>query len=511
MPQRRRLTMRQLRHLLRLSSDGVSVRDISDVLGIARSTVQDSIGRASAAGLSWPLAADLADDVLEGRLFARAGVKQGQRRRPEPDWSVIAVEVKKPGVTLSLLWEEYRAVHPDGYAFSRFCELFRGFERRLTPTMRQIHIAGDKVFVDYSGKKLPIVDRKTGEIHEAEIFVGVLGASSYTFAEATWTQTLPDWIGSHVRMFAFFGGVPRLIVPDNLKSGVNKPSFYDPEINHSFGRMAAHYGIGVLPARPKRPKDKAKVEAGVRFAQTCILGRLRNQTFFSLEEANAAIKGAIERINTHVMKRLGQSRRDLFEAMERPALAALPSEDYEFAEWRLARVSTDYHVEFERYFYSVPHSFIRQQVDVRATSRTIEIFLRGKRIAAHQRRYGGARFGTDPNHMPSSHRRYAEWSPERFQRWGASIGPRTEGLMIAILSSRPHPEQGFRTCLGVLNLYREIDKQKAEAVSTRAVEIGGLNCKSITALIKTCKAPRHSDEPAAVGEHANLRGPGYFH
>jgi len=511
MPQRRRLTMRQLRHLLRLSSDGVSVRDISDVLGIARSTVQDSIGRAAAVGLSWPLAADLADDVLEGRLFARAGVKQGQRRRPEPDWSVIAVEVKKPGVTLSLLWEEYRAVHPDGYAFSRFCDLFRGFERRLTPTMRQIHIAGDKVFVDYSGKKLPIVDRKTGEIREVEIFVGVLGASSYTFAEATWTQTLPDWIGSHVRMFAFFGGVPRLIVPDNLKSGVNKPSFYDPEINRSFGRMAAHYGIGVLPARPKRPKDKAKVEAGVRFAQTCILGRLRNQTFFSLEEANAAIQGAVERINTHVMKRLGQSRRDLFEAMERPALAALPSEDYEFAEWRLARVSTDYHVEFERYFYSVPHSFIRQQVDVRATSRTIEIFLKGKRIAAHQRRYGGARFGTNPDHMPSSHRRYAEWSPERFQRWGASIGPQTEGLMIAILSSRPHPEQGFRTCLGVLNLYREIDTQKAEAVSTRAVEIGGLNCKSITALIKTYKAPRHSDESAAVGEHANLRGPSYFH
>jgi transposase len=511
MPQRRRLTMRQLRHLLRLSSDGVSVRDISDVLGIARSTVQDSIGRAAAAGLSWPLPADLADDVLEGRLFARAGVKQGQRRRPEPDWSVIAVEVKKPGVTLSLLWEEYRAVHPEGYAFSRFCDLFRGFERRLTPTMRQVHIAGDKVFVDYSGKKLPVVDRKTGEIREVEIFVGVLGASSYTFAEATWTQTLPDWIGSHVRMFAFFSGVPRLIVPDNLKSGVNKPSFYDPEINRSFGRMAAHYGVGVLPARPKRPKDKAKVEAGVRFAQTCILGRLRNQTFFSLEEANAAIQGAVERINTHVMKRLGQSRRDLFEAMERPALAALPSEDYEFAEWRLARVSTDYHVEFERYFYSVPHSFIRQQVDVRATSRTIGIFLKGKRIAAHQRRYGGARFGTDPNHMPSSHRRYAEWSPERFQRWGASIGPQTEGLMIAILSSRPHPEQGFRTCLGVLNLYREIDAQKAEAVSTRAVEISGLNCKSISALIKTYKAPRHSDESAAVGEHANLRGPSYFH
>jgi transposase len=511
MPKRRRLTMRQLRQLLRLRADGISVRDIATMLGIARSTVQDNIERATAAGLSWPLPADLTDDVLEHRLFSRQGVKQGLRRRPEPDWRALAVELKKPGVTLSILWEEYRAVHPEGYAYSRFCDLFRGFERRLTPTMRQVHVAGDKVFVDYSGKKLPIADRKTGEIREAEIFLGVLGASSYTFAEATWSQTLPDWIGSHGRMFRFFGGVPRLIVPDNLKSGVNRPGFYDPEINRSFGMMASHYGVGVLPARPKRPKDKAKVESGVRFAQSCILGRLRNQTFFSLDEANAAIREAVERINTHVMRRLGQCRRDLFETMERPALAVLPAEEYEFAEWRLARVSTDYHVEFERYFYSVPHSLIREQVEVRATSRTIEIFFKGKRIAAHQRRYGGARFGTDPDHMPSSHRRYKEWSPERFQRWARSIGPQTEGLVIAILANRPHPEQGFRTCLGVLKLYHVIDPAQAEAVSGRALEIGGLNCKSISALIKSHKASRHTAEPAAVGEHANLRGPGYFH
>ena len=511
MPAKRRLTMRHLRQMLRLCADDVSVRDIAMMLGLARSTVQDNLERARTAGLSWPLPGDLTDDVIERRLFSRQGVKQGLRRRVEPDWSALAVELKRPGVTLQILWEEYRAVHPDGYGYSRFCELFRSFEQRLSPTMRQEHVAGDKVFVDYSGKTLPIVDGKTGEIREAEIFLGVLGASSYTFAEVTWSQTLPDWIGSHVRMFRFFGGVPRLLVPDNLKSGVSKASFYDPEINRTYGMMAAHYGVGVLPARPKRPKDKAKVESGVRFAQTCILGRLRNQTFFSLAEANAAIVGAVERINTHVMRRLGQSRRDMFEAVERAALAALPSQDYEFAEWRLARVSTDYHVEFERYFYSVPHHLIRQQVDVRATSRTIEIFLKGQRIAAHQRRYGGSRFGTDPDHMPSSHRRYAEWSPERFRRWAASIGPHTEGLIVAILASRPHPEQGFRTCLGVLGLYRAISAAQAEAVSARAVEIGGLTCKSIGALITGYKTPRHSAEPAAVGEHANLRGPGYFH
>ncbi|WP_306051595.1 IS21 family transposase [Oceaniradius stylonematis] len=511
MPAKRRLTMRQLRQMLRLVGDGTSTRDIALTLGVARSTIQDNLKRAAAAGLSWPLPGDLTDHVIEDRLFSRAGVKPGLRRRPEPNWAELALELRKPGVTLLILWEEYRAVHPGGYGYSRFCDLFRSFERRLSPTMRQEHVAGDKVFVDYSGKKIAIVDPMTGELREAEIFVAVLGASGFTYAEATWTQTLPDWIGAHVGMFRFFGGVPRLIVPDNLKSGVNRASFYDPEINRSYGMMASHYGVGVLPARPRRPKDKAKVENGVRFAQTCILGRLRRQTFFSLAEANAAIAEALDRINDHVMRRLGVSRRHLFETVERPALASLPGEDYEFAEWRLARVATDYHVEFDRFFYSVPHSLIRQQVDIRATQRTIEIFHRGNRIAAHQRRYGGRRYGTNPDHMPSSHRRYAEWTPDRFRRWAASIGPQTEGLIIAILASRPHPEQGFRTCLGVLRLYRELRRDHAEAVSARAVEIGGLTCKSIAALIANHKAARPSAGPGAILDHANLRGPGYFH
>ncbi|SCB50976.1 Transposase [Rhizobium lusitanum] len=511
MPAKRRLTMRHLRQMLRLAASGTSSREIAVVLGIARSTVQDNLQRAAAVGLNWPLPGDLTDDALESKLFTRNGIKHGTRRRVEPNWADLAIELKKPGVTMLILWEEYRGSHPDGYGYSRFCELLRGFQQRLSPTMRQEHAAGDKVFVDYSGKKIPIVDRKTGEIREAEIFVAVLGASSFTYAEATWTQTLPDWIGSHVRMFHFFGGVPRLIVPDNLKSGVNHASFYDPEINRSYGMMASHYGVGVLPARPKKPRDKSKVENGVRFAQTCILGRLRKLTFFSLAEANAAIGQALDRINDHLMRRLGVTRRQVFESVERAALASLPGEDYEFAEWRLVRVSTDYHVEFKSFFYSVPHALIRQQVDLRATARTIEIFHRGKRIAVHQRRYGGPRHGTDPDHMPSSHRRYAEWTPDRFRRWAASIGPQTEGLVIAILASRPHPEQGFRTCLGVLRLFRDIERNRAEAVSARAVEIGGLNCKSIASLLANHKAARHSTEPTAIVDHANLRGPDYFH
>ncbi len=322
MPARRELTMRQLRQMLRLAHEGVSARAIGRMLGAARSTVQDNLKRAEAAGLAWPLGAEITDAVLEQRLFARAGVRPGVRRRVEPDWSSLAREAKRPGVNLMVLWEEYREVHPEGYGYSRFCDLFREFERRLSPVMRQHHVAGDKLFVDYSGKKVPIVDPDTGVVREAEIFVAVLGASSLTYAEATWSQALPDWIGAHVRLFRFLGGVPRLIVPDNLKSGVHKASFYDPEINRSYGMMAAHYGVGVLPARPRKPRDKAKVEAGVRFAQTYILGRLRRQTFFSLAEGNAAIASAVERINAHVMRRLGVSRRELFESIERPALRA---------------------------------------------------------------------------------------------------------------------------------------------------------------------------------------------
>ena len=343
MPAKRELNMRQLRHLLRLHHGGVSAREIGRRLGVARSTIQDNLKRAAATGLAWPLAEDVTDDALEHLLFGRAGVAPGQRRRVEPDWAALARELKRPGVTMMILWEEYREVHREGYGYSRFCDLLRGFERRLTPVMRQHHAAGEKAFVDYSGKRIGIVDPTTGEVREAEIFVGVLGASNLTYAEATWTQQLADWTGAHVRMFRFFGGAPKLLVPDNLKSGVNKASFYDPEINRTYGAMATHYSVGVLPARPKRPRDKAKVEAGVRFAQTYILGRLRALTFFSLAECNEAIALVMQRMNERPMRHLGVSRRELFEKIERGALNGLPADDCEFAEWRRARVNLDYH------------------------------------------------------------------------------------------------------------------------------------------------------------------------
>lgn len=313
-------------------------------------------------------------------------------------------------------------------------------------------------------------------------------------------------------MCRFFGGTPRLLIPDNLKSGVHKASSYDPEINRTYGALASHYDVGVLPARPRKPRDKAKVEAGVRFARSYILGRLRRRTFFSLAEFNAAIAAAVEAMNSRKMRKLGGSRRELFEKIERDALSHLPDVDWEFAEWRRARVNLDYHVEIDGFSYSVPHALVHAEVDVRATARMIEIFHRGQRVGLHERRYGGTRHDTDPAHMPSSHRRYAEWTPDRFRRWAARIGPSTEGLIAAVLASRRHPEQGFRMCLGILKLYRGVDLARAEAVSARALEIGALNCKSTAALLasKSGASAARDGATTTLFDHANLRGPGYY-
>ena len=509
-----RLSMRRIRQVLQLHFGArASGRVIAREVGIGRTAVQDYLARAGGAGLGWPLASELTDEVIEQLLFPAPSCKLGGRRCPEPDWAVLVREMKRPGVNLSVLFEEYQAVRPDGYRYSRFCELYRAFERRLSPTMRQTHVAGHKAFVDYSGKRIAIIDPLTGEVRMAEIFVAVLGASNLTYAEATWTQTLPDWIGAHVRMFRFYGGAPRLLVPDNLKSGVHKASFYDPEVNRSYGMMATHYNVGVLPTRPRKPKDKAAVEAGVRFAQSYILGRLRHVTFFSLTECNTAIGAVLERMNGREMRRLGVSRRQLFETIERPAMQSLPEQDYEYAVWRLARVGIDYHVEVEGFLYSVPHTLIREQVDTRATIRTIEVFHRGKRIAAHARRYGGPRHGTEPDHMPNTHRQYAEWSSDRFQRNGRDIGPNTEALILAVLARRRHPEQGFRTCMGILRLFRGIEAARAEAVSTRAIEIGVLSYDSVASILRhrldRSVSPQAADDTPLL--HDNIRGSSYFH
>ena len=370
---RERLPMRKISDVLRLHAGGLSKRRIAVSLNIGRTAVGDYISRARRAGLGWPLPEDLSEADLERLLFAPPTMVSPDRR-PLPDWPLLHRELKRSGVTLSLLWEKYRSVHPMGYGYSRFCDLYRDWRGRLNPTMRQAHVAGEKMFVDYAGATMEAIDGRTGEVRTAQIFVATLGASSYTYAEGTWTQALPNWIGSHVRAFAYFGGVPRQIVPDNLKSGVVKACLYDPEINRTYAGMAAHYDTAIMPARPRKPRDKAKVEVGVQVVQRWILARLRNRRFFSLAELNQAIHELLEEVNRRVTKHLGASRRQLFEALDQPALKPLPGQAYQYAEWKQRRAGLDYHVEVAKHYYSVPHALAKQKLWARITERTVEIF-----------------------------------------------------------------------------------------------------------------------------------------
>ena len=360
-------------------------------------------------------------------------------RRPLPDWPLLHRELKRPGVTLSLLWEEYRAVHRDGYGYSRFCDLYRDWRGQLAPTMRQTHVAGDKLFVDYAGARADVIDGLTGEVRQAQIFVATLGASSYTYAEATWTQALPDWIGSHSRAFAYFGGVPRQVVPDNLKSGVVKACLYDPEVNRTYAGMAAHYDTAIVPTRPRKPRDKAKVEVGVQVVERWILARLRNRRFFSLAELNQAIGELLDDLNARRTKHLGASRRQLFEALDQPALKPLPGQPYQYAEWKQRRAGLDYHVEAAKHYYSVPHALAKQKLWVRITDRTVEVFHKGKRVAKGQGRAKGA---AKPNlYDEMTARIIAELEAGRapwVQPWGTSRAKAGLGLPKNALTGRAY-------------------------------------------------------------------------
>ncbi|MGB5568174.1 MAG: IS21 family transposase, partial [Sedimenticolaceae bacterium] len=405
--------MRKIQEVLRLKwSQGLSNRQIAKACGIARPTVGEYLRRAAEAGLAWPLPAGLDEANLERQLFPPPPSLPAQVRG-EPDWSLVHQELRRKGVTLFLLWQEYRETHPEGYQYSWFCDHYRAWQGKLDVVMRQDHRAGEKLFVDYAGQTMPVVDRGTGEIREAEIFVAVLGASNYTYAEATWTQGLPDWIGSHRRAFAFLGGVPELVVPDNLRAGVSKAHRYEPDTNPTYHDMASHYGVAVLPARVRRPRDKAKVEAGVLVVERWIVAALRHRTFFSLAELNAAIGRLLEKLNARPFKKLPGSRQQHFDSLDKPALQPLPAAPYEYAEWKKARVHIDYHVAVEGHYYSVPYALIKKQLDVRITQNTLECFYRGNRVASHRRSQQKGRHTTVPAHMPESHRQAGEWTPQR--------------------------------------------------------------------------------------------------
>lgn len=506
-----RLPMRKIREALRLRTSGLTTREVGESIGVGRTSVSEYLKRAARAGLSWPLPDELTDTALEALLFPPP--PDAPTVYPRPDWAHVHRELRRPGVTLSLLWEEYREAHPTGYGYSRFCELYRRWEGRLAPVMRQHHVAGEALYVDYAGATFEVMDPATGEVREAQFFVAALGASNLTYAEAAWTQGLSDWIGSHVRAFAFFGGVTATVVSDNLKSGVTKACFYEPAVNRTYADMAAHYDTAVIPARPRKPRDKAKVEVAVQLAQRWIHARLRNRRFFSLSELNAAIRELLERFNNRRTRHLGASRRELFEGVERQALRPLPVEPYVYAEWRCRKVGLDYHVEIDRHYYSVPHQLLKEQVWARVTERTIEIFHTDQRVAAHVRTSGNRKHSTILEHMPPNHRAYADWTPERLIAWAGKTGPNLAALIEVILRERKHPVQGFRTCLGILRLGKFHHRAELEEAAGYALDIGAHSYSSLQSILKNKRYRRPPEKPAdgPAITHPNIRGAGYFH
>ena len=509
-----RAPMRKVREVLRLRHAlGLSERQIAVSVGVSRSTVAEYLRRAGVVGITWPVPDGMHDAELERRLFTLPSFEP-KPTRGLPDWHQVHKELKRHGVTLLLLWEEYRAQHVDGYGYSRFCDLYRDWLKTVSATMRQTHAAGEKLFVDWAGDTVPVFDAVTGLERRAHIFVAVLGASNYTYAEARWSEALPDWIGAHVNALAAIGGVPGAVVCDNLKAGVTATCRYEPGINRTYQDLATHYDTAILPTRPRKPRDKAKVEVGVLIIERYVLARLRKTRFFSLAELNVAMREIVVDLNTRVMRKLGVSRVELLQKIERPALKALPSEPYQYAEWKKCRVAPDYHVEVDHHYYSVPSRLIREQVEARITDATIEIFHRGTRIASHVRSHLQNRHTTIQQHMPSAHRRYAEWTPSRMMRHAASIGPATIALVEAIMKTKPHPEQGFRACLGILRLARSYGSARLEAACRRGNEIGATTYGSIASILKNGLDQAYTPEPTPEAppiRHGNIRGTGYYH
>jgi transposase len=504
--------MRKIRDVLRLSAEGLSTRQIAASLAIGRTTLRGYLERADELGLGWPLPPEMSDTDLERLIYPRTA-RDVSNRATQPDWACIHRELRRKGVTLSLLWEEYRADHPEGYGYSRFCELYTRWEGRLSPVMRQRHPAGERLFVDYAGHTIDVIDPTTGEVRPARLFVAALGASSYTFAEATWTQSLPDWIASHVRAFGFFGGVTAQIVSDNLKAGVTKACFYEPAINRTYADLAMHYDTAVVPARPHKPKDKSKVEGAVLLVERWILARLRNRQFFSLQDVNAAIRPLLQRLNDKVSRHLGASRRQLFEQLDKPALKPLPVAPYVYAEWKKCRAGLDYHIAIDKHYYSVPHQLLKKELWARLTARTVEIFHIGTRVASHVRTSGNGQHSTQAAHMPAHHRFREDWTPQRIRAWAARVGPNVAIFTEVVMRERKHPEQGYRTCLGVIRLADRFGPERLDAACRRGLEINARSYSSIQSILKngleSRPRTRATEEPAIP--HPNIRGADYFH
>ena len=506
--------MRKIKEILRLHALGLSQRQIALSCSVGQATVSAYLKAAETVDLKWSDVAEWDDDRLSQAVAPSRKTPPPRKHSPEPDYAALRHELQtNKYVTLQLLWEEYRNQHPEGYRYSRFCELYRGWLKRQEVVLRQEHRAGETLFVDYAGATVPIHNPETGQVWEAAIFVAVLGASNYTYAEASLTQGLADWIGAHMRAFEFLGGVPEIVTPDNLKSGVSKACRYEPSVNRTYAEMAAHYGVAVVPARPAKPRDKAKAEAGVQVVQRWILASLRKRKFFSLTELNQAIAELLTRLNERPFRKRDGCRRSLFELLDRPALRPLPVERYQYGDWETHRVNIDYHVAFDNHWYSVPYQLVQQEVEVRATAATVEIFHRGVRVASHARSPTPHRATTVTEHRPKAHQRYLEWTPSRLVDWAHKIGPATASLFEKIMATKPHPEQGYRSCLGVLRLGKQYSSARLEAAAGRAIALHACSYQSVKSILK-CNLDGLPVEPAAPPKpplnHPNIRGSEYF-
>ena len=523
-----RLCVRQVKRIFHLHFiEGKSQAEIGLALGLGKTTVGDYVRRLSKTNLSsWPMIESLADDELE-RLLGFTAPAVFSKMKVMPDWIYIHGELAKRHVTLMLLWTEYREGRAEAaYEYTQFCEHYKRWAAKLSVVMRQTHKAGEKTFIDYSGDGLTFVDHTTGERRKTELFVACLGASSYTFAEATLSQTLPDWISSHARMSAYFGGCSEIWVPDNLKSGVTKADRYEPLLNETYRECASHYGACVIPARANKPRDKAKVEANVLVAQRWILARLRNRLFASIHEMNEAIGECLEILNSRKMRHVNKSRRELFDEIDRPALKSLAAAHYEYAEWKKATVNIDYHIVFDHHRYSTPYQLVSESLDVRATVAVIEVFHKGKRVASHRRSYKRGGYTTLKEHMPKGHREYAEWTPERVVSWSKSIGPCTALLVEKILSTKVHPQQGFMAALGLIRLANPYGKERVERASGRALEVGAHSYQFVKEMLKnkmdqagrgfdespmaTAQDPISNETQLALLSAEYIRGGGYY-
>jgi len=508
--------MRKLREVMRLRFElHLGYQQIGRSCAIGVSTVCKYLKRAEAAGLTWPLPDGWDDARVDAALFPRSAPSACELRpvRSRPDFVSIHEQLRQHRhLTLQLLWEEYREANPDGYRYSRFCELYQRWRSKLDVVLRQEHKAGEKMFVDWAGATIPVYDPHTGQAWQAPLFVATLGASSYTWSEATRDQQMESWLRAHVHAFEHFGGIPTLAVPDNAKTGVTKAHRYDPDLNPTYYNFALHCGFGIVPARPYKPRDKAKVENAVQVAQRWIVAALRHRKFFSLEELNAAIRELLTKLNHRPFRKRDGSRATVFEAIDKPALKPLPLEPFDLSEWSRARVNIDYHVAFDSNLYSVPYNLVHELVEIRSTPTTVEILHKGTRIASHLRSRGRGLAITNDEHRPKSHRAHLEWTPSRMVHWAGTIGPHTARLFERIMDDKPHPEMGYRGCLGIIRLAGKYSAQRVEAASERALLTGACRYKSVESILKNSldQVPPSSPPPSSTPPHDNIRGAEYF-